>query len=161
MKKTKNTSLIAMSCICVLSLILLLCVTAYGKKEVHLPFEPPPFDENAVVGVPEVPAELFWRKQVIGEYTVSLCGKPTIAGQAMDVWLTNPLESDVWMKVRILDIEGNILGETGLIRPGEYVRSVFLQTVPAVGSDIEMKIMIYERDTYYSAGAASFYTTVD
>ena len=59
----------------------------------------------------------------------------------------------------ILAVNPNILGETGLVRPGEYVQTVALTTIPKSGTPITLKIMAYEPDTYYSAGAASLNTT--
>ena len=66
----------------------------------------------------------------------------------------------MWLKVRILDVGGNILGETGLVRPGEYVQTVALTTIPKPGTPITLKIMAYEPDTYYSMGAGTLNTTV-
>ena len=77
-----------------------------------------------------------------------------------DVWLTNPEENTVWLKVRILDEKGNILGESGLVRPGEYVRSVKLDSLPKETVDVSLKIMAYEPETYYSAGSAVLNTTL-
>ena len=57
--------------------------------------------------------------------------------------------------------KGNILGETGLIRPGEYVKTItFDKKVPKVGDEITMKIMGYQPETYYSAGAVNLGTTI-
>ena len=60
----------------------------------------------------------------------------------------------------MLDENGNTLGETGLIKPGEYVQSVELDRVPKVGTPIVLKIMAYQPDTYYSEGAVSLNTTI-
>ena len=64
----------------------------------------------------------------------------------------------MWLKVRVLNSDGNILGESGLIRPGEYVQSVALQTIPSSGSAVALKIMAYEPETYYSAGTVTLTT---
>lgn len=75
------------------------------------------------------------------------------------VYLTNPAENTVWLKLRVLDTNGSILGETGLLRPGEYVRTVALSAAPTPGTSITLKIMGYEPDTYLSAGSATLSTT--
>ncbi len=75
------------------------------------------------------------------------------------VRFANPQSNDVWLKLRVLDAQGNLPGETGLIRPGEYLRSVALMAPLQKGTPIELKIMAYEIDTYYSAGAVSLQTT--
>lgn len=93
-------------------------------------------------------------------YKVGICGRFLPKGTTADVWLTNPESNTVWLKVRVLDEKGNTLGETGLVRPGEYVQSVELDTVPKTGTPIVLKIMAYQPDTYYSEGAVSLNTTI-
>ena len=120
-------------------------------------FVPPPFDSEAVTGAPEVPDHLgysrLYREGM--DFSVWVCGNVTVEEREAWVYLTNPAENTVWMKLRVLDGEGNILGETGLIRPGEYVERVTLvEDVPDDGA-IRMKIMAYEPHTYYSAGAVT------
>ncbi len=94
------------------------------------------------------------------EFRFSAAGELTVKNGAADVWLTNPSGSAVWLKVRILDENDNILGESGLIRAGEYVRSVQLTAVPSATANISLKIMAYEPDTYYSAGSARLNTVL-
>jgi len=155
--KKKNTPLILAAAICVLSLIVMV-VALIGQKQPQATgeFSPPPFDSAAVVGTPTVPDGLGYSELDCQVYKVSLCGKLNADG---NIWLTNPESNEVWLKVRILDAKGNILGETGLVRPGEYVQTVALTTIPKSGTPITLKIMAYEPDTYYSAGAASLNTT--
>ena len=157
-RKKKNTPLILAAAICVLSLIVMV-VALTGQKQPQATgeFTPPPFDSAAVVGTPDVPDGLGYSELDCKVYKVSLCGKPNADG---DIYLTNPETNGVWLKVRVLDAGGNILGETGLVRPGEYVRTVVLNETPKAGTPITLKIMAYEPDTYYSAGAASLNTTI-
>ena len=53
----------------------------------------------------------------------------------------------------IMDEEGNILAETGLLKPGQYVKTVQFTTLPTTGQKLTMKIMGYEPETYHSVGA--------
>lgn len=125
-------------------------------------FTPPPFEENAVSGVPDVPDDLGYSapyKEGMS-YRFSICGNVMTEGTDAVVYLTNPSDGEVWMKVRILDSKGKILGESGLIKPGEYVRSVALSYAPAAGTEIKLKIMGYEPETYYSAGSATLNTVI-
>ena len=155
--KKKNTPLIIAAAICVLSLIVMVvALTGQKQPQVAGEFTPPPFDTAAVVGIPDVPDGLGYSELDCKVYKVSLCGKLGADGQ---IWLTTPESNEVWLKVRILDAKGNILGETGLVRPGEYVQTVALTTIPKSGTPITLKIMAYEPETYYSAGAASLNTT--
>lgn len=77
---------------------------------------------------------------------------------AADVYFTNSEKFDVWLKLRVLTADGTLLGETGLIRPGEYVKSVSLTSEVEDGTAIKLKIMAYEPDTYYSAGSVTLNT---
>ena len=122
-------------------------------------FTPPPFDSSAIVGTPAVPDGLGWQELDAKVYKAGICGKFIPTGNTADIWLTNPVSNTVWLKVRVLDEKGNIVGETGLVRPGEYVQTVELTTIPKSGTPITLKIMAYEPETYYSAGAASLNTT--
>lgn len=150
-------ALVAVICaVCVGIMIYALATTGTQTEE----FVPPPFEATAQTGTPEVPDDLGWQELDAEAYKFSICGAFEPADGKADLWLTNPEENEVWMKVRVLDMDGKTLGETGLIRPGEYVRSVRLDTEPQAGDSIQLKIMAYEPDTYYSAGTVSLNTTV-
>ena len=151
----KNTPLILVALICAFSLLMMTFALNMQMNQTETEFTPPPFDKTAVVGVPVVPDGLGYAELDCQAYRVSLCGKLTADGQ---IWLTNPLENSVWLKMRVLDEKGRILGETGLVRPGEYVQTITLTSVPKSGTPVILKIMGYEPDTYYSAGAASLNT---
>lgn len=126
-------------------------------------FTPPPFDTAAERGTPTVPEELGFispfREGM--SYRFSVCGKVKVSGDTADIYLTNPAENEVYIKLRILDENGNTLGETGLVKPGEYVRGITFSTVPATGATIRLKIMGYEPQTYESAGAVNISTTAE
>ena len=111
-------------------------------------------------GIPDVPEELGWQELDAQAFRVSVCGAVVLEGSQADVWLTNPENNTVWMKLRILDADGAVLGETGLIRPGEYVQTVTFDTIPVSGAAISMKVMAYEPETYHSGGAVTLNTTV-
>ena len=81
-------------------------------------------------------------------------------GNNAAIYLTNPAENKVWLKLRVLDESNNILGETGLIRPGEYVKDVELTENLTAGTKIKLKIMGYEPETYFSAGSATLNTAI-
>ena len=156
--KKKNTPLIIAAAICVLSLIVMV-VALIGQKQPQVAgeFTPPPFDPAAESGTPVVPEGLGYSELDCQAYKVSLCGK---LGADGTVFLTNPKENAVWLKLRVLDEKGNILGETGLIRPGEYVRTLTLNGKVKPGTPVTLKIMAYEPETYHSAGAAALNTRV-
>lgn len=154
--KKKPTPLLLAVFLCAVSLIVMaFALTRQPQPQIGA-FTPPPFDAAAQVGIPTVPDGLGYSELDCEAYKVSLCGRLTAQG---DLWLTNPESNQVWLKVRVLDGSGNILGETGLVRPGEYIQTVTLTAIPKAGTPITLKIMAYEPDTYYSAGAVSLNTT--
>ncbi len=150
---TAGRRLLFVSCVlCAASLIIMFLALRIHREP---DFVPPPFDDAAVAGTPDVPADLAWQELDAQAYRFSICGVFAPKDGTADIWLTDPQDSGVWMKLRVLDADGNMLGETGLIRPGEYVQSVALSPQPAVGDTVTLKLMAYQPDTYYSAGAVS------
>ena len=155
--KSKKGQMIlaALSVLSAVVMVIALMATG-GQREV--PFEPPPFEKDAQTGVPQLAQELGYSELDCKAYRIGVCGDVRYADGALDVYLTNPEENNVWLKLRVLDESGAILGETGIIRPGEYVRSVKLDHVPPLGSPVVLKVMGYEIETYYSAGAVTLTT---
>lgn len=154
-KKSGRTIPILGTVLCVLAItmIVALCLPRTRIGE----FTPPPFEENAVSGVPEVAEELCYYSpyQPGMRYRFSVCGKATTEGQSAVVYFTNPAENTVWMKVRLFDESGAVLGESGLLKPGEYVRTIALNTPVTVEKKFTLKIMGYEPQTYLSAGSVT------
>ena len=160
-KQKKNYILPLAAVLCVLSLaVMVFALTRQEPQTVMGEFTPPPFESTAAHGSPTVPDGLGWKELDAEVYQVGICGKFVPKGNTADIWLTNPENNTVWLKVRVLDENDNTLGETGLVRPGEYVQSVRLDTVPKAGTPIVLKIMAYQPDTYYSEGAVSLNTTI-
>lgn len=159
-KKHKEVNILLVAgAVCVLSLAVMIAALCHPKSETG-EFTPPPFDAAAEVGTPAVPDGLGWQELDAKVFKVAVCGRIVPSGDTADVWLTNPEDNTVWLKLRVLDAEGDVIGETGLIRPGEYVRSVALDRVPKDGDKITLKIMTYQPDTYYSEGSVTLDTTV-
>lgn len=138
------------SIICVLCVLVMAASLWFGGKQ-DTTFTPPPFD--AQTGMPEVPEELGWGKiyQDGMGFSVYVSGKPQLDTDGLLVYLTNPSENDVWIKLRILDDANEVLGESGLIKPGEYITSIDLEK-PA-RNNVKLKVMAYEPETYHSAGS--------
>jgi len=123
-------------------------------------FVPPEFDELAVDGKPIVPDGMGYL-EVYKEgmsFNSFVCGEVNIVDGKADIYFTNPEKNTLWMKLRVFDEKGNIIAETGLIKPNEYVKTVNFDTIPQNNSKIFMKIMTYEPNTYYSGGAVTLNT---
>lgn len=142
----------------VLGMILSLALT--GKKAEET-FTPPPFASAAQSGMPHVTVESYTQIYKDGmSFSAHVCGRIILQGNTADVYFTNDADNAVWLKLRILDEEDRILAETGLLKPYEYVKAVTFDTLPPNGARVKLKIMAYEPETYYSAGAVTLNTTV-
>lgn len=140
--------------LCVFSLAVMIVALAFsGGNEPQVVFTPPPFEKMAQTGVPDVPSDCGWTQVDAKVYKASVCGEISVSNGEAELWFTNPAENTVWLKLRVLDGKGNILGETGVLRPNEYVRMVVLSRSLRAGEPIKLKIMGYEPETYYSAGS--------
>ena len=160
MKFGENKMLDASAVLCLLALVAMTAALVFGRPQIQAEFVPPPFDENAVFGLPEVPENLGWEQLDAQVFRVSVCGVVAAKDGAADIWLTNPGGNDVWLKLRLLDQNGTILGETGLITPGQYVQALELKEVTGAGTPIILKIMAYEPGPYYSAGSMTLNTHI-
>lgn len=145
--------------LCAVSLTVMVLVLSLPRQN-RVEFTPPPFEENAVSGAPEVPEELGWNQIDASVFRASVCGHIVPSDGSADVWLYSAEDNTVWLKMRILDEAGNILGETGILKPGEYVRSVKLDRVPASGTPVILKLMSYTPETYHSEGAVTLNTLI-
>lgn len=146
--------------LCIISLIVMLLTLISTSPTTVYQFDPPQFDTQALSEEPNVPDDLGWDVIDADVFRVGICGKVTLEQNAAVVWFTNPQDNHVWLKLRILDIEGNILGESGLITPGQYIKTVNLTTSPESETPITIKIMAYEPDTYHSAGSITLNTKI-
>ena len=152
MRKDRLVKLL--SVLCVIAVSVMAAVLFRGGRVQK--FSPPPFEPAAQSGMPEEPACRELDAQV---FRVGLCGEVRIREDAAQVWFSNPGDNAVWLGLRILDEEGQILGQTGLLRPGEYVRQVAV-TGAAPGTPVILKVMAYEPDTYHSAGSLTVHTYI-
>lgn len=114
----------------------------------------PQFDPRAIQGEPaETPDSYVRFSHESVSYGFLVCHSPAADGTELEVYFTNPAGNSATLKLRILDMDGTILGETGLVRAGEYVETVSLSSAPSLGTPIRMKVMGYDPETFESVGA--------
>lgn len=161
----KNNKLIIpiLSVVCIVSLcfmVFVLCRTAPPNTSAE--FVPPEFDVNTARGIPEVPEEYGWSEiyQDGMNFRVGINKKIINTNNQADVYLYNNEGNNVWLKLRILDEDGKILGETGLIKPGEYIRTITFTTSVYDGQKVKLKILSYQPETYYSEGSIILNTNI-
>ena len=147
----------------VLAVLSVLCVAFVGCEEEKPQFVPPAFDATAVAGEHDVQEGQrgYGVLDARGVYKVGVCGMIIVEEGKAEVWFTNPAENTVWLKLRVHDKKtGEILGETGIVKPGEYVQTLTFIKAPAKGDEIVLRVMGYEAETYYSKGEVTLNTTV-
>ena len=168
-KQSRKRVLVLLYALCVISvsaMVFVLAGAVPGKNRGNGgsgAFSPPPFEPSAKTGEPQtemIPEESGYSLLDAQAYQAALCGNPGIHGKEVFLYLTNPETNIIWLKVRIIGESGEILGESGLLKPGEYAESVTLDTVPAGDTPVQLKLMAYEPDTYHSAGAVSLHTSL-
>lgn len=153
-----------LSVICVLSIFIMifaLCSTTPNTTTGE--FVPPGFDANSEKGAPAVPEDLGWSEiyQDGMNFKVGISGKIIVdENDQTDIYLYNNEENNVWLKLRILDEDGNILCESGLIKSGEYIKSVTFSESVSNGQKVKLKIMSYQPETYYSEGSIILNTNI-
>lgn len=125
-------------------------------------FVPPEFDSAAVNGTPTVDSSLGWAALAINaNYNVHVCGVLNAdSSGSLPLYFTNDAGNTVWAKLRVLNSSNEIIGETGLLKPGQYVERVQLSS-KAVSGDVTLQVMGYQPDTYYSAGSVGLATVLN
>ena len=97
----------------------------------HPPYRPPAFEQEALAGTPsDLPENLSYQiVEIEQDFSIGLCA--TLWRQedgSVDLYFTNPVTNEALLLLRVEDSEGNLLGRSGLLRPGEY-----LQKMPLTG----------------------------
>ena len=153
----ENKLLFVLFLTCIVAIIVMIAALCMPKTAKQEPFTPPPFDENAVLGIPDVHDDLgyniLYREGM--SFKVGICGRINVTDNSAEVYLTNVAENNVWLKVRFYNADGEILGESGLIKPGEYLKTVTVNNVSSFVEDITVKVISYEPGTYKSLGAVT------
>ena len=148
--KAKHIFIIAF----LLIVIAVLCVAIVLLSSNESEFIPPEFDESAKEGFPEVEDQSFTRLEDERlQFSINICGKLKITEGKANVYFTNPEENTSNVKLRVMSESGDILYETGLIRPGQYIESIPLDRNQIIGNTLMLKIMAYENQTYHSVGS--------
>lgn len=154
MENRKITGILVLFAVCVLSVTCMIMVLCKKKAFSEIAFVPPEFDRDAKSGTPNPPEEAKYEIVDVTAYRFGICGQAICLEGKVFIFMTNDADNQVWLKARILDSSGTMLGESGLIRPGEYVEAVALTSLPKIPSMIKIKVMSYEIDTYHSMGSA-------
>lgn len=156
MKKNKITIVLSTILIILISIIIFLLININSKKQ----FKKPEF-ANAATSIPD---KLEYKAKAIKiseGYSLYIDPIPKLVqNDNLSINLVSLEENKIWIKVRILNAKEEIIGETGLIKPGEYLEKVQINQQLSKNDQITYKIMGYEKDTYRSAGTISLNTRI-
>ncbi len=152
-EKKYNLKIIIYSIISILVLLGTIGTIIY-KLQAPPKFIPPDFESTAIQGYPNPPEELgYTSANLTGDFSIGMCGVLEEKNKNIPIYFTNIESNSMNIKLQIFDKDNNILTQTGLIKPGEYIEAVTLnESLPEGETNITIKIMGYEPDTYYSAG---------
>ena len=155
MSKAEKIILMALAVVAAVLLVVFLFRPVPVQEQIIGEFSPPAFDSSALSGAPDVEQpEMYGTLNLSEDIAVSLYSAPIVKEGRAQVFFTCPASNTVWMRLRISDEKGNVLGQTGLVRPGEYVEYIVLDRMPETSRAIA-KILTYEPETYYSMGSAT------
>ena len=117
-------------------------------------YDKPKEDKAAKEGIPTIEEQYEYSTLVINDgYEIGLCGKPKIEEDKINLYITNMEQNEVWLKAEILNEEEKIIGQTGIIKPNQYVQSIEIEE--KIEGTVNIKIVEYEIDTYRSKGSVN------
>ena len=115
----------------------------------------PNFESSSIEGKPEdVDDSLSYQEiHIKDDYVVSICATPKEENRKLILYFTSSEKNASLLKIKIYDTNNNLIGESGLLNPNSYVRAVLLNRNLMENEGICVKVMSYEKDTYYSNGS--------
>ncbi|MBO5755939.1 MAG: hypothetical protein J6R89_07795 [Clostridia bacterium] len=154
MDRTQKLILAVVAVLLAVALVVVILVAASNRHRQGT-FTPPPFEETAVVGTPTVSDESlrYSYAKITDELAVGLCATCERVEDDLLIYFTSLEHNTAWVRVKVYDEKGKLRGESGLLRPGEYVERIPLTSSPK-GKVLKIKVLSYEPDTYYSLGSA-------
>lgn len=153
--RDKSTYILIALLLLLISLIVGFSNSIAEKKK----FVKPDFEENAVDGIPAV--ENFDKSvvKINEEYVIYINPVPVIKKGKLLINFTSIDSNKILVKLRVKDSNGNIVGESGILKSGQYVEYLDIDGIN-IGDEITYVIMGYEANSYLSAGTFSLKTKV-
>ena len=123
----------------------------------------PEYDKGVESGMPSLDKDKFGYSilEVADDYKIQICGLPANDGQNIDLYLTNLKTNNVWFRAEIYDANANLLGSSGVIKQGKYVKTVTLdEPLKERETPVSVKIIGYEPGSWVSKGSVSLKLTI-
>lgn len=138
-------------------LILVASIMLYNYKK---SYKPPAFEVSAVQGEPQVDPEHGYSTMALSDaFRVTMCGAPPGTANSLDLYLTNEKTNKFYLLFQVYSA-GELVAQTGLVKPGEYVKTIELMKPLQPGdNEIDIKAMALLYDSYYSGGTLNLRVT--
>lgn len=154
----KKKLIIILSILCLVSFILLITVLIIKYNSTK--FVKPEFDGQMIEGVALVEKNLMYDTiNVSDSFKLKICGNIYALNNKATIYLTSLKSNKLYIKARIYENK-TIVGESGLIKPGTYLKDIKLNKTIIKDTKVVIKIMSYDPDTYYSAGIVKLNTVL-
>jgi hypothetical protein len=142
----------------IIAVTVLLALAVMFVIKYEPPYQPPPFELNAVQGVPNPPENMGYSDvDAMGKFIFWLAS--TMYQQkdrSLCLYLTNPQENEVYIMCRIVDEKDKTLYKSGLIRPGEYVERLYpIKKIKNKAVNIEVNIYAFDPENFQSVGTVT------
>jgi len=123
------------------------------------PYQPPPFESEAVQGIPDPPQNMgYGQIDALGKFTFGIIGVMYRQKDgSLKLYLTNHEENEAYLMCEVIDIENKkILYRSGLLKPGEYVESLYpLKKMKNEAIQIEVNVYALDLESYISLGSVT------
>lgn len=156
MKNNKSITILIVILIILVLIIIALLINIKNKSA----FIKPKFDKNVSI---EMPEHIDYKSATINiskNYSIYIDGMPTIENNDLIINFISMEDNNVWIKVRVLNEKEQIVAESGVLKPGEYLRSIKTTKKLSKNNKLTYVIIGYEVDTYLSAGTIELNTKV-
>ncbi len=142
--------------IALITIVVLAVVSILYIKVIHSQkYSPPTFEKNAVLGVPNPPENLsYGGVEAEGGFRFLIAGNTYQQEDgSLQIYLTNLEESNIWIRCEICDENKNVLYQSGILKPGQYVEKLEPQMeIANEAMKIEISVYGFEPETYLSRG---------
>ena len=156
--------ILKLSFVFVIVLLIIALIIFFNKDKVEkkVQFVVPEKEQNVILGKPNNIEKncMYQNVKVNDKYSVHLCGIPLLKDNNLTIYFTSDETNVGQMKIKVLDLDSNIIGESGIISPDSYIKDIKLNKNLKDKEKITVKVMNYEDETYYSLGSIKLDLTV-
>ncbi len=117
-------------------------------------FKVPDYNTSAIEGMPEVTdGSLSYTDIKIEDGAlIKLCATPRLEDGKLILFFTSLKENTALINVRVFDQDKNFVCESGIIKPGFYLKDIDIPSDANVKEMVRLQILGYEQGTFHSIG---------